>query len=93
MSGLYTPAQVAGMYGVTTAAVRRWADAGWIDYELTGGGHRRYLAGQFAGLLGDQPGDPALVPVEVLLDAVLARFGGDVRRAVEALAEAGAEQA
>jgi len=36
------PKKAASFYGVTNQTLRRWAQAGQIDYIISDGGHRRY---------------------------------------------------
>ncbi|HET6818469.1 MAG TPA: BldC family transcriptional regulator [Mycobacteriales bacterium] len=40
---LLTPAEVAGLFGVDSATVTRWARAGRLTAVRTLGGHRRFL--------------------------------------------------
>lgn len=48
---LFTAAQVADLYGVDPKTVTRWAKQGKLQCIRTPGGHRRYPAAQFAGVL------------------------------------------
>lgn len=51
-----TAAQVARIFQVTPATVKRWADTGRIPYFLTPGGHYRFRHGDVSLLVGTDPG-------------------------------------
>lgn len=51
VSGPYTPADVAALFGVDPKTVRRWAIAGKIPTLRTLGGHRRYPRDEIDALL------------------------------------------
>ncbi len=40
--------------GVSKAALRRWSEQGWIGFQRTPGGHRRYSSTQIADLVARQ---------------------------------------
>lgn len=43
-----TPGEVAGLFGVRVATVRRWARSGKITAVRTPGNHRRFPSAQFS---------------------------------------------
>lgn len=53
---LLTPAEVAQMFHVSPKTVTRWARSGRISAVRTLGGHRRFLAGEIRGLIGQPEG-------------------------------------
>ena len=62
---VFTSSQAARYLGVSLATVRRWADAGHLDYYRTPGGQRRFsreqldafVASMRQGGAGDDDGD------------------------------------
>lgn len=64
-----TPKQAAAELGVTTDALRRWADEGKITVERTAGGHRRYDMDELVGVLsGIKRAEPELITIDSLDD-------------------------
>jgi len=55
---VYTSSQAARYLGVSLATVRRWADAGHLDYYRTPGGQRRFSREQLESFMASmrQPG-------------------------------------
>jgi excisionase family DNA binding protein len=47
VKNFYTVKDVAGIFGVGTASVRRWANQGKLKVVLTPGGHRRIRNSDF----------------------------------------------
>ncbi len=52
---LFSPAEVASRLGVSPVTVRSWASKGWLNPQITPGGHRRYLWEDVERLLLDHP--------------------------------------
>jgi len=52
---VYTPNEVAKLFGVTVPTVIGWARKGVLDFIRTPGGYRRYHAGQVNALLRGGP--------------------------------------
>lgn len=52
---MYTPAEVAAMWGVNVKTVTRWAQAGKLTSIRTLGGHRRYRESEIKALLNGTP--------------------------------------
>jgi len=48
-----TPAQVAGMFGVTTRTLINWVRAEKLDAQRTAGRHRRYRESDVQALLAE----------------------------------------
>ena len=51
-AALLTPAEVASLFRVEPATVKRWANAGKLTSLRTPGGHHRYLESEVRRLLG-----------------------------------------
>lgn len=56
IADLLTPSEVAKMFRVDPKTVTRWAEGGKLSCIRTLGGHRRYSAGEVAGLFAEQHG-------------------------------------
>jgi excisionase family DNA binding protein len=69
---LLTPREVAGLFGVRTTTIARWAREGKIDPIRTPGGHRRYRSADVRALLEavEELKDQAVGDPEMVDDAV-----------------------
>ncbi|MGY6501608.1 MAG: helix-turn-helix domain-containing protein [Acidimicrobiales bacterium] len=54
-SDILTPLEVARLFGVTSEAVRNWADAGKLPHFKTPGGQRRFHRADVEAFLGPLP--------------------------------------
>ncbi len=51
----FTPPQLAPMFGVNVSTIKRWVDKGYLDAEVTAGGHRRITRDQLATFIKKYP--------------------------------------
>lgn len=85
-SAYLTPAEVAGLLGVSPITVRSWSAKGWLPSQVTPGGHRRFLREDVDRLqAGHRHPDPDKSPPKVLLVDDDQQFRGYLREALHVL--------